>query len=874
MSDDNAEIRLLVKTKSGIPGARLQIDGARLRFAAQPLFKSIGATRERLAAAAPATWHVLKPVKQAGVASPSDVANPWDLCHQLLDGGLGITGGDQVEFAEPDLQQQWLVGRPGAVAVGLAMAPSEPDEQNPKYPTLADNFWYRDPKHAQWDGALAASADPVGGNRTRIAHLDTGYDPTHSTLPKYLNRKLQKNFVDDDRPDDASDDSGGLVNNLGHGTGTLSILAGAGIQGINSGKPFGCAPYAEIVPVRVANSVVLFRNSAIAMAFDYVHGLCANPATFVHVVTMSMGGVPSQSWVDAVNALYEAGVFVVTAAGNNYANLPTREIVYPARFARVVAACGVMADQTPYADLAPTLMAGNYGPPSKMTTALAGFTPNTPWARFGAPGIVDFDGNGTSAATPQIAAAAALWIQKNRAAYDKYPQAWMRVEAVRKALFESAHAAAKYADHFGRGKIAALDALGRAPARADELRDLKLPVDTASFPILSILTGLGMAAEASPRRTMLELEALQIVGSLRFETPIPDVAAAGGVVDARGAGRLAEELLSKPGLSKRLREALEGGAGAKTTAPVVRAPGSERPKAPGAEVEAQHLATAIAPVVPKPTSRRLQIYAYDPSVSTDLQNFSVNNATISICWEDDLKEGPVGEYLEVVDVDPASGCFYAPVDLNDPRLLAENGLPPSEANPQFHQQMCYAVAMRMIEYFERALGRKAMWSSRYVRDPEGNVISEEFVPRLRIYPHALRAANSFYSPERKALLFGHFPGKSRSGRKYLAGRARILCGFARYHRPRNHPCFARRPAPSLPGINQPGRSGLPRSFRGYRRPVPALQHAGSADCADTTNPRQHRAGQSPRSIGTPIWRGDIRRLSRAPRRPWHQPGPR
>ena len=63
--------------------------------------------------------------------------------------------------------------------------------------------------------------------------------------------------------------------------------------------------------------------------------------------------MPSQAWADAVNALYEAGVFVVTAAGNNYGNLPTHHIVYPARFNRVIAACGVMADATPYADLPP-----------------------------------------------------------------------------------------------------------------------------------------------------------------------------------------------------------------------------------------------------------------------------------------------------------------------------------------------------------------------------------------------------------------------------------------------------------------------------------------------------------------------------------------
>jgi subtilisin family serine protease len=64
----------------------------------------------------------------------------------------------------------------------------------------------------------------------------------------------------------------------------------------------------------------------------------------VHVVSMSMGGLPSEAWADAINALYEAGVVVVTAAGNNYANLPTRFVVYPARFGRVIAACGVMAN--------------------------------------------------------------------------------------------------------------------------------------------------------------------------------------------------------------------------------------------------------------------------------------------------------------------------------------------------------------------------------------------------------------------------------------------------------------------------------------------------------------------------------------------------
>ena len=39
-------------------------------------------------------------------------------------------------------------------------------------------------------------------------------------------------------------------------------------------------------------------------------------------------------------------------------------------------------------------MAGNYGPDAKMTTAIAAYTPNVPWARFGQPKVVDFDGEG------------------------------------------------------------------------------------------------------------------------------------------------------------------------------------------------------------------------------------------------------------------------------------------------------------------------------------------------------------------------------------------------------------------------------------------------------------------------------------------------
>jgi hypothetical protein len=143
-------------------------------------------------------------------------------------------------------------------------------------------------------------------------------------------------------------------------------------------------------------------------------------------------------------------------------------------------------------------------------------------------------------------------------------------------------------------------------------------------------------------------------------------------------------------------------------------------------------------------------------------------------WEGELASGPVGEYLEVVDYDPASGAFYAPVNLNDPHLLAQDGCAPSEGNPWFHQQMVYAVAMTTIRHFELALGRKVLWSPRFVNTSNGKV-EAQFVRRLRCYPHALREANAYYSPEKKALLFGYFPASRIDPGRNLPGGLVFTC---------------------------------------------------------------------------------------------------
>jgi hypothetical protein len=207
----------------------------------------------------------------------------------------------------------------------------------------------------------------------------------------------------------------------------------------------------------------------------------------------------------------------------------------------------------------------------------------------------------------------------------------------------------------------------------------------------------------------------------------------------------------------------------------------------------QYVTTREEPVA-APPFRRLRGYAFDPSLSQQLETAPVNEVVFRVLWEESpdrlrrrlehagtsdeanaqgLTKGPVGEYVEVIDYDPASKCFYAPVDLDSPVVLAQDGLPPSEGNPQFHQQMVYAVAMTTIRNFERALGRYAFWAPHVPRVPKpadtGAATTDpmsDFVQRLRIYPHALREANAYYSPAKKALLFGYFvagPSTTRAG---------------------------------------------------------------------------------------------------------------
>ncbi len=733
---------------------QLAIGSTNLGLTLEPLNKQVAGSGFSMRRAG-RWWLASVDMGSMGMEAPP--VNAWDLCHQIVENG-GRVGDATIEFAEPDLSQQWMMDDRSAAGLGFGGSddPHRPnDPQNPAYNTLPDDDWFRDARHSQLDLARQASGNPADDERVRIAHFDTGYDPAHATLPRHMDFNLQRNFVDRDHPNDARDRTDGFFTNVGHGTGTLGILAGKawGTSGISK-HDLGGAPFARVVPVRVANSVVLFRTSAIAQAFEYVNSLANKPSSRIDIVTMSMGGLASQAWAEAINRAYDLGIFIVTAAGNNYANLPTRFLVYPARFNRVVGACGVQARThgdrlDPYADLKRAdLMAGNYGPDSRVDEAMAAFTPNVPWARIHSGDKVDLDGGGTSAATPQIAAAAANWIQKNRKTLAKYPRKWMRVEAVRHALFGSAGSwsghEAEVRKYYGRGILQTNDALGIAPQQSSALKKAKK--DSAWFALIRGIGGLGIAGEqATLFDNMLALEIQQASqSSTALGDAIEDIAQI--KEPAKRLNALKEALCEQKGLSKGVRKWLDLNA----TPTPVPAPTSN----PGSDYYARRrIEKAKNPPIDRPTIRRLRVFTTDPSASSSTQTKPLAHTVINLPWRD-VAVGPVNEYFEIVDYDPASKAFYAPVDLNNSSLLASDGLTPSESDPRFHQQMVFAVASKTVCHFEEALGRPSLWSARHVRI--GNNFHEQFVQRLRIYPHAMREANAYYSPMKKALLFGYF----------------------------------------------------------------------------------------------------------------------
>jgi subtilisin family serine protease len=337
--------------------------------------------------------------------------------------------------------------------------------------------------------------------RARIGHVDTGisrhpalgFDAAGNT-PENLQLAEGHDFLDSGAPFSPLHErqstiqcilGGGPVGDCltdypDHGTKTLSVILS------NNENLIGVAPGARVIPVRIADGPI-FQNDAqrgnMGPAIRHLLGLTPVP----RVISISMGN-PGHAglWQPLFSAFgakpgfdketrrafdeaYQAGVIVVCAAGQ-----VIDRVIYPARYKTTIAVGGIRQDgQRHYPD-------GNYDDPglvdiwaqadgiNRAISYLEDGVPRFDYSEQEQDASTD-DVSGTSYAAPQVAAAAALWVETF---FHELPQpgdvdAWKTVEAFRAAVVESARLAfLKIANKRRRITRPRLDIerlLGRAP---------------------------------------------------------------------------------------------------------------------------------------------------------------------------------------------------------------------------------------------------------------------------------------------------------------------------------------------------------------------------------------------------------------------------
>ena len=158
-----------------------------------------------------------------------------------------------------------------------------------------------------------------------------------------------------------------------------------------------------------------------------------------------------------------------------------------------------------------------------------------------------------------------------------------------------------------------------------------------------------------------------------------------------------------------------------------------------------------------PNTRKLTIIAQDPAVRS---RDNIVTAEVDVPAEE-LRPGPRGYRVAVVDYDVSTNCLYEPaafkplrdgnypdpfqVDRNRRRRRPKGYDGKLLTDPRFHAQNVYAIVMRTLARFEFALGRRVAWGC--------------YGHQIHIAPHAFAEPNAFYSREDRGLFFGYFVGK-------------------------------------------------------------------------------------------------------------------
>jgi serine protease len=255
-----------------------------------------------------------------------------------------------------------------------------------------------------WSLALCRVRDgwaltpPDGGQRFGagiiVGHPDTGYtkhaeiwsaNPVHNRLLIDRGRDFFGNAAD---PVDTL-----TGNNPGHGTTTASVIMSDAPDGATSPFVAGVAPMAQLVPLRVTDTVVIFTWGRLAEAIRY-----AADQGF-HVISMSLGGPFRSGTLDrAIDHAVSKGVILLAAAGNVWPF-----VVYPARFDQIIAVAACNCQRGIWRSSASGDTVDVTAPGESVWVARPGGT--------AAPGDDEVrPGSGTSYAVATAAGACALWL--------------------------------------------------------------------------------------------------------------------------------------------------------------------------------------------------------------------------------------------------------------------------------------------------------------------------------------------------------------------------------------------------------------------------------------------------------------------------------
>jgi serine protease len=243
--------------------------------------------------------------------------------HDLFELAYQIRDALNIVSVEPDLGSDFYVdpelqpnrSREAALVSSLCTVSNDPPE---------DRMWSLRTLRVKEAWTKSKGAEIL------IGHPDTGIAAHRELDAGMFDMELGLDLIDGKSPPQDSLRSG--MANPGHGTATSSVIASR-----EDGNIDGVAPQARVVPIRCIEDVKVFNQAPVAKAIAHAHQVGC------HIISMSLGGVPSRALFAAVEAAIAADVIVLAAAGNC-----VRTVVWPARYDEVIAVAASNVNDIPW----------------------------------------------------------------------------------------------------------------------------------------------------------------------------------------------------------------------------------------------------------------------------------------------------------------------------------------------------------------------------------------------------------------------------------------------------------------------------------------------------------------------------------------------